>query len=144
MTARDATRVHPSSLMINRCVRCAALLAPLTASCPSCQGSELRSVPSTGAGSIVSWKVADHRPDEPCGDSAPSAVGIVELDDGPRIYTWIDGEVPVETDRDVRVEFLPTAEDGRFPVFARPRDRLAVADRRAGNTSAPPVLSQMH
>ncbi|MBP1161783.1 OB-fold domain-containing protein [Rhodococcus sp. PvR099] len=118
MSAQGTAPAHPSSLMINRCVRCAALLAPLTASCPSCQGSELRSVPSSGAGSIVSWKVADHRPDEARGDSAPSAVGIVELDDGPRIYTWIDGEVPAGADRDVRVEFQPTAEDGRFPVFA--------------------------
>lgn len=109
---------HPAPLMINRCMRCATLLAPLTASCPSCRGSELRAVPSSGAGSIVSWKVADRRPGEPCGGSAPAAVGIVELDDGPRIYTWIDGEVPAGTDRDVRVEFRPTAEDGRFPVFA--------------------------
>jgi uncharacterized OB-fold protein len=118
MTARDPAPAHPSPLMINRCTRCAALLAPLTAACPSCRGSELRSVPSSGSGSIVSWKVADRRPDEALGDSAPSSVGIVELDDGPRIYTWIDGEVPAGADRGVRVEFRPTTEDGRFPVFA--------------------------
>ncbi|MFC7446728.1 Zn-ribbon domain-containing OB-fold protein [Rhodococcus daqingensis] len=116
MTAPDiAGDLPPAVLMINRCEHCAALLAPLTATCSSCRGSELRAVPSSGAGSVVSWKVT-HPTDDAGADSGPAVVGIVRLDDGPWIYTWIDGELPAGAD--VRVEYRPTARGERFPVFA--------------------------
>ncbi|GAA4475134.1 hypothetical protein GCM10023094_12080 [Rhodococcus olei] len=102
------------ALLINRCASCATSCAPLTAICPVCHGTELAAVPSTGTGAIVSWKATPG----PQADTDPAVTAIVELDDGPRLYTWIEGEIPARASHPVRVEFRPTPRGHRFPVFA--------------------------
>lgn len=101
-------------LFIKRCANCATLLAPLTETCTSCRGTELGAVLSSGAGAIVSWQPAAPAPHS---GPTPGAVAIVKLDDGPRIYTWIEGEVPTPPDLPVRVRFRPTRDGERSPLF---------------------------
>ncbi|TQF65832.1 hypothetical protein FK531_19970 [Rhodococcus spelaei] len=108
----------PDALLLKRCTNCATLLAPLTATCTSCLGTDLGIAPCSGTGSIVSWKPAPAGTDEPHTTAAPPVNAIVELDDGPRIYTWIEGDIPLRPDRPVRVTFRPTERGERFPVFA--------------------------
>ncbi|MFD4180235.1 Zn-ribbon domain-containing OB-fold protein [Rhodococcus sp. NPDC058514] len=115
--ARTAT-VEPDVLLIKRCAGCATLLAPTTVTCACCHGTEMGAVPSSGIGSIVSWKVASAPPDEPQACPLPSAIAIVRLDDGPQIYAWIEGEVPVLSDPPVRVRFRSALQGERSPVFA--------------------------
>lgn len=120
-TTSDAARRRagePDALLIKRCANCATLLAPTTATCASCQGTELGAVPSSGTGSIVSWKAAPVPPDEPQAGPIPSAIAIVRLDDGPQIYTWVEGEVPDLSDPPVRVRFRSAQQGERSPVFA--------------------------
>lgn len=114
-----STPAAPASdgLFIKRCANCATLLAPLTETCTSCRGTDLEALPSSGTGAIVSWQAAAPAPQEPHSDPTPSAVAIVKLDDGPRIYTWIEGEVPTPPDRPVRVRFRPTPDGARSPLF---------------------------
>lgn len=71
---------------------------------------------SCGQGSIVSWKVV-HRPANGGGEWEASTIAIVELDDGPWIYTTLAGEIPPPSDRPVRVIFAPGAIPDKFPVF---------------------------
>lgn len=111
-TAFGAAR--PRILLVNRCAHCATLCAPLAATCSACHGSDLAAVPSSGTGAIVSWKTAPR----PNADPAPAVTAIVELDDGPRVYTWIEGRIPDQPTEPVRVEFRPTPHGGRFPLFA--------------------------
>ncbi|NKY89401.1 Zn-ribbon domain-containing OB-fold protein [Nocardia veterana] len=106
-------------LMIRRCARCDKLFAPLTAGCSSCASDSLERVPSSGAGSIVSWWVVDRAGT----GGASSTVAIVELDEGPWVYTSLEGEVPLLADRPVRVHFQPHPRDERFPVFVVCTDR---------------------
>ncbi|MDM7491354.1 OB-fold domain-containing protein [Rhodococcus sp. CSLK01-03] len=116
---RETTR--SGKLVIWKCRRCAALLAPLTGCCPSCGAGTLEPIASAGAGVIVSYRVVDRTQDPVCGEPCPSVMAIVALDEGPWVYSWIDGDVPVRSERPVRVRFRSAQPGERFPVFA-PRD----------------------
>ncbi|MGW4716380.1 Zn-ribbon domain-containing OB-fold protein [Nocardia sp. NPDC004260] len=105
-------------LMIYRCTRCEKLLAPITSGCSSCGSDDLESVPSSGAGSIVSWRVVDRAPTDRQGGLVPLTIAIVELDEGPWVYTSLEGEIPSSAGPPVRVQFQPNPREGRFPVFA--------------------------
>ncbi|MEU6189099.1 OB-fold domain-containing protein [Nocardia sp. NPDC047038] len=105
-------------LMIYRCMRCEKLLAPITSGCSSCGSDDLESVPSSGAGSVVSWRVVDRAPTDRQGGLVPLTIAIVELDEGPWVYTSLEGEIPSSAGPSVRVQFQPHPREGRFPVFA--------------------------
>jgi len=116
---RETTRF--GKLVIWKCQGCAAVLAPLTGRCPSCGARTLEPISSAGAGVIVSCRVVDRTPDPVCGAPCPSIIAIVALDEGPWVYSWIDGDVPVPSERPVRVRFRSTQPGERFPIFV-PRD----------------------
>ncbi|WP_433489954.1 hypothetical protein [Nocardia grenadensis] len=50
-------------------------------------------------------------------EAAESAIAIVELDEGPWVYTAIHGELPRAGRRPVRVRFQAPPRGDRFPVF---------------------------
>jgi len=112
---RETTR--SGKLVIWKCRDCAALFAPLTRLCSSCSSGDLEPVLSAGVGVIVSCRVVNRAPDPVCGVPCPSVIAIVELDEGPWVYSWIDGEVSVRSDRPVRVCFRYTQPGQRFPIF---------------------------
>ncbi|MDH6290937.1 Zn-ribbon domain-containing OB-fold protein [Rhodococcus sp. NM-2] len=122
MTTDGMTRwqglAQKCELMIQRCLNCTTLLAPLMATCSACQGSNLERVPSCGVGSIVSSKVVHREVNETNRGLVPCTIAIVELDEGPWVYTWIDGDVPAPSDCPVRVEFRPASTAEQLPVFA--------------------------
>ncbi|MFC9836236.1 Zn-ribbon domain-containing OB-fold protein [Rhodococcus sp. NPDC127530] len=122
MTTDGMTRwqglAQKCELMIQRCLNCTTLLAPLMATCSACQGSNLERVPSCGVGSIVSSKVVHREVNEADRGLVPCTIAIVELDEGPWVYTWIDGDVPAPSDCPVRVEFRPASRSEQLPVFA--------------------------
>ncbi|MGW1737923.1 OB-fold domain-containing protein [Nocardia sp. NPDC001965] len=72
-------------------------------------------MPSSGAGSILSWRVVDRTGAD--GRPATITIAIVELDEGPWVYTSLEGEVPAARCHPVRVQFQPTPREDRFPVF---------------------------
>jgi hypothetical protein len=53
-----------------------------------------------------------------CAEMVRSTIAIVALDEGPWMYTTIDGEIPPSSQRPVRVRFQATPRADRFPVFA--------------------------
>ncbi|MFI6309247.1 OB-fold domain-containing protein [Nocardia fusca] len=50
-------------------------------------------------------------------EAVESAIAIVELDEGPWVYTTIHGELPGAGRRPVRVRFQAPPRGDRFPVF---------------------------
>ncbi|MGW0041828.1 Zn-ribbon domain-containing OB-fold protein [Rhodococcus sp. NPDC003348] len=108
------TAAHTGALLITRCANCATLCSPMAATCSACHGNDLAAVPSSGTGTILSWKTSPRANPDP----GPAVTAIVELDDGPRVYTWIEGRIPEQPTRSVRVEFRPTPHGDRFPLFA--------------------------
>lgn len=117
VSGRGPMTTRCGKLVIWKCRDCAVLLPPLTVSCHSCGHGDLESVDSAGAGVIVSCRTADRTADPVCGAPCPSVIAIVELDEGPWVYSWIDGELPVSPDRPVRVHFRCTQPGERFPIF---------------------------
>ena len=105
------------TLMIRRCECCELLLAPVAVTCSSCGSDHLSWVPSTGLGSMVTWKLADRARAGADDDALPSMLAVVALDDGPWICSWIEGEIAVRPGRPVRVEFDHLESDERYPVF---------------------------
>jgi len=104
------------SMEILRCGSCGTLLAPDATRCSSCRCADLESACCPATGSIVCWKVME--PVEGAGEEAePVTLAIVELDDGPWVYSKIDGTFPEHADGPVRVELQAAAGTDRFPVF---------------------------
>ncbi|MBF6336581.1 OB-fold domain-containing protein [Nocardia abscessus] len=106
-----------TTLMIRRCGCCDRLLAPLFDACSSCRSEDLEWVPSSGAGSVVSWRVL-HCSANPRAETKRSTIAIVELDEGPWLYTTIHGELPPSSATPIRVRFHACPRGDRFPVFA--------------------------
>ncbi|MGW5113405.1 Zn-ribbon domain-containing OB-fold protein [Nocardia sp. NPDC004123] len=122
--------------MIRRCNNCATLLSPLASTCTSCKSTTLEWVSSCGEGAIVSWRVVYQVPsDRRLEEWAPSQIAIVALDEGPWVYTTIEGEIPPSSDKPVGVRFEPRPSSGGFPVFAT----TATSRRRPDNPQPGPV-----
>jgi uncharacterized OB-fold protein len=85
----EAVKRH--ELLIQSCEDCGHLTFPPAPSCPSCRRTALRWIPASGFGKIWSWTVF-HKVYFPGFKSEiPYAVAIVELDEGPRMWTQIVG-----------------------------------------------------
>lgn len=111
----DTTRSVEDTLLIRRCADCDKLFGPLTDECSSCSSGDLEWVCSSGAGSIVSWRTVDRTGTH--GALTPLTIAIVALDEGPWVYTTIEGEIRSAASRPVRVQFQPRPQLDRFPVF---------------------------
>ncbi|WP_245568274.1 Zn-ribbon domain-containing OB-fold protein [Nocardia jiangxiensis] len=124
-----AVRHRDGALLIRHCLTCGLRLAPMIVTCTGCRSTALEWVISSGEGSIVSWKVV-HRPRNHADSDEweTSTMAIIELDDGPWMYTTIDGEVPAPSEGPVRVQFTPDAARDRFPVFTIRSTDPAVPD----------------
>lgn len=85
----DAVRRH--ELLIQSCKFCGQLTFPPAASCPRCRRTGLRWVPASGFGKIWSWTVFHKAYFEGFKSEIPYAVAIVELDEGPRLWTQVVG-----------------------------------------------------
>lgn len=107
-----------SALMIRSCDECRTLLAPDTVSCSDCGCTDLTRVPSCGAGSIVSCTVVNCTPRPGVRTSVVECtIAIVELDDGPWTYAWIEGHPPERSGGPVRVRFAHEEPGERYPYF---------------------------
>ena len=109
--------VRFGKLVIWKCQGCATVLAPSTTTCHGCGSDTLEPIDSAGAGVIVSCRVVEGAPDPLRGAPCPSVLAIVELDEGPWVYSWIDSDVPMRPDRRMRVSYRSTQPGERFPSF---------------------------
>lgn len=115
-----------AALMIRRCGSCSRLFAPPVTRCSACRCDDFERVPSTGNGSIVCWRKVACAPSARTG-TVESAIAIVELDEGPWVYTTIHGELPQPGHRPVRVRFQAPPREDRFPVFVISSGQSALA-----------------
>ncbi|WP_280398606.1 Zn-ribbon domain-containing OB-fold protein [Nocardia carnea] len=125
-TSEDSARAATDALTIRRCVACDTLFAPTTARCSACRSDELEPVVAAGTGSIVCWRTVECAPNA-LTDPVPATLAIVELDEGPWVYTTIAGPVPQAAGTPVRVRFRTPPKGDRFPVFAVTRETTVPA-----------------
>ncbi len=73
-----------NKLTTTRCVKCKQLNMPPRVDCPKCLGSEVEWVELSGRGKLLTYTVIEIGP-ESFAKFAPYTVGIVELDEGPKM-----------------------------------------------------------
>jgi uncharacterized OB-fold protein len=83
--------VRRNELLIQSCENCGQRTFPPVASCPRCKRPELRWIPASGFGRIWSWTVFHKAYFPGFKSEIPYAVAIVELNEGPRLWTQIVG-----------------------------------------------------
>ena len=107
-------------LRLQRCRACETTYFPPQPFCPACSSADVDVVRSSGRGSLHTY-VITHRPAP--GLDPPYVIGVVELEEGPRLLTNVVG---VEPDPDALPIDLPvevvyeTVGDVALPMF-RPR-----------------------
>lgn len=123
-TSENRAEGGPDALMIHRCVTCRRLFAPTVVRCSSCSAEDVQRVAAAGTGSIVCWRVVECAANALV-DPVAAVIAIVELDEGPWVFTTIEGEIPQTGRRPVRVRFRAPPCGDRFPIFAVLPDRSA-------------------
>jgi len=105
-------------LIIKRCNNCQHMSEPRTDMCPQCASTDLSWIDSPGDGTIVAYGVVNGRPKD-AATPARSAIGIVELDEGPWLQAHIAAADPDEAAVGRRVTVAFERADGgeAIPVF---------------------------
>jgi len=87
--------------------------------CRYCQSGDVTWRTVAGTGRLVSY-IINYRPVPPADPGEPQIIGLIELDEGPRMLSNIVGVAPepenLPLDATVRVEFEPRG-DQALPVF---------------------------
>jgi hypothetical protein len=114
----DAAR--RGQLVVQRCEACEHRPFPPRATCPSCGSSSLSWSAVSGRATVYSYTVA-HRPPHPAfAAQLPLVVAIVELEEGPRMFTNIVGCDPADVEVGMAVEATSEPIDDTdmvLPVF---------------------------
>ena len=107
-------------LLLQRCHGCATTYFPPQPCCPACAHDDIELVRASGRGSLYSYVVTQLAAP---GFDAPYVIGVVELEEGPRLLTNVIGVAPdpevLVLDAPVEVVFEPVG-DIALPMF-RPR-----------------------
>jgi uncharacterized protein len=75
-----------------RCGECGLLAVRTASSCPHCGSQRGSAVPLSGRARLISWTVIRVAPSRYAAE-APYAVGLLQLEEGPRITARVTGEV---------------------------------------------------
>ena len=112
----DGTKA--GELRLQRCTECASTYFPPRPFCPACSSRSVEVVAATGRGTLHSYVINQR---ERPGFTAPYAIAVVELDEGPRMMTNIVGcdQTPdaLVLDMPVEVVFEDLTDDISLPLF---------------------------
>lgn|SRR5664280_639882 len=106
-------------LLMPRCDDCKAYWFPPSALCPHCSSENWTWTQTSGRGRVFSY-VVYHRVYHPgFADEVPYTVGVIELEEGPRMISNVIGIPPgqVTCDMKVEVEFQPITDEITLPKF---------------------------
>jgi uncharacterized protein len=105
-------------LRLQRCSQCRHVYFPPRPFCPKCASREVSVFKASGRATLYSY-VINHRP--PPGFTAPYAIAVVELAEGPRMMTNIVGcpQTPeaLQLDMPLEVVFEKETEEITLPFF---------------------------
>jgi uncharacterized OB-fold protein len=87
-------RLRDHELVFQRCATCSETVFPLRTICPNCAGEDLALEVSARRGTLYSF-TTQHRAAHPhFADSVPYSLGLVDLDEGIRVFASVDGIAP--------------------------------------------------
>jgi uncharacterized OB-fold protein len=94
-------------LLTTRCVNCGDLRFPPSVDCPKCLGNEVEWVELKGKGKLLTYTTVHIAPTT-FAKHVPYTIGIIALDEGPRMMARIVDTVPdgINIGMDVQVVFI--------------------------------------
>lgn len=109
--------VDRGELLIQRCADCQTLRHPPAPMCPSCQSLQWDTVQASGRGVVHSFVIMHHPPIPPF--DYPNPVVLVELDEGTRLISQLQGVKPrdIEVGMPVEVVFREVEDGLTLPLF---------------------------
>ena len=117
--ARYAAALSEGRFLVQRCNDCAAHVFYPRELCPNCHGTSLAWVETRGAGSVYSVTTVRRKP-EAGGDYN---VSLVELDEGVRLLSCVEGIPPSEVRIGLRVRARIADHHGGKRVVFDPAER---------------------
>ena len=102
--------VREDKLLIQECGQCNKLRHPPRPMCPACNSLEWHTRESSGRGTVHSF-VIPHHPVQP-GFEEPYAVALIDLEEGVRIVSNINGIDPGAVTNGLHVEVYFASFDG--------------------------------
>jgi uncharacterized protein len=107
--------VEAGKLLFQKCGDCGTLRQPPGPMCPSCQSLNWSSHESRGQGAICAWIISKH-PTKP--DENARIVALIELEDGVRTISNLQGIDPAEVSPGMPVELVFATVNGTtLPQF---------------------------
>jgi uncharacterized OB-fold protein/acyl dehydratase len=109
--------VDADRLLIQKCSDCGTLRHPPRPMCAQCQSVKWGSIESQGRGVVHSYTVMHHPPIP--GYDYPLAVALIDLEEGTRIVSNVEGCKPEEVHigMQVKCSFDVTEGDFKLPIF---------------------------
>ena len=120
LTAPFWEAAEKGRLLIQRCEACGEALFYPRAQCPHCWSLRLKWLEASGRGRLKSFSVV-HRPGHPGWQPvAPYTVGLVELDEGPTMLSFILPSDSAEHHVSEKLVLAPTRIGSRLMPAFRP------------------------
>ena len=110
---------HQRELRLQRCQRCGTWRHPPRPMCGSCQALQWEWAPTKGKGTVYCWTTVYQALDPAFANDVPYAAVVVELEEGPRLATWVTGIPPDELYAGMPVElwFEDISDEVTLPKF---------------------------
>ena len=107
--------VEQGRLLLRCCAGCGRLQHPPSPMCPACHSLEWTTREASGRGTVYSW-IVSHHPTE--ADALPRIVILVDLEEGPRLVSNLQGVAPSDVRNGMAVELCFDTFDGvTLPQF---------------------------
>jgi uncharacterized OB-fold protein len=105
-------------LRFQRCTGCGRWRHVPRSVCAGCGSTAWEWARSAGKGCVYTFSIT-HRPMHPAFLATPYATVVVELDEGPRVMTWLRDVPPEDVRIGLRVEvvFEDVSDDVTLPMF---------------------------
>lgn len=125
----DATRpfwdgMKERVLRLQQCQECSSIRYPISSWCPRCLSSEASWVEMSGQGEVASTIVFHQVYNQAFANDVPYNVSLIQLDEGPRMFSNVVGVDPsdVQVGDRVSIYFDDVTDEVTIPRFTRTSD----------------------
>ena len=110
---------HKRELRFQRCQQCGTWRHPPRPMCHSCHSLQWEWAPTKGKGKVYCWTTVHQALDPAFAETVPYAAVVVELDEGPRLTTWVTDISPDDLHIGMPVElwFDDVSDEVTLPKF---------------------------
>jgi uncharacterized OB-fold protein len=107
--------IQDQQLMVSTCQSCARVSLYARPFCPHCWSEQVALTPSSGRARLYTWSVV-HQNAAPFADRTPYVAAMVDLVEGPRLMTVIEGCAIADLVPDLELEIAFRVDEDGFTV----------------------------